>query len=421
MDNLTANEGRNRAKPPFVRGARIVLAVTGGIAVYKIAEVVRRLVERGANVDVVMSDAATRFVTPLTFQALSGRTVWTDLWDGRADDAMAHIDLTRGAALMVVAPATADHLARFAQGRADDLVSTLALARTCPLAVVPAMNQAMWHHPATQRNVAQLQADGVAIWGPAVGAQACGEVGAGRMIEPHEILARIEAALAPKWFQGKRVVLTAGPTYEPIDPVRVLTNLSSGKMGFALAEAFACAGAEVTVIAGPTALPTPWGVTRVDVVTAQQMRSAAHEYAAGADLFVGVAAVADYRPETQQEHKIKKSAATLTLTLVKNPDILAEIAALPQGPLCVGFAAESRDLDHYAERKRREKGLALVVGNLAQEALGQDETRVVLYDDDGRHPVPAGDKFEVAWAILAHLKRMISVRDEGAASETTPS
>jgi phosphopantothenoylcysteine decarboxylase/phosphopantothenate--cysteine ligase len=421
MDNLTANEGRNTAKPPFVRGARIVLAVTGGIAVYKIAEVVRRLVERGANVDVVMSDAATRFVTPLTFQALSGRTVWTDLWDGRADDAMAHIDLTRGAALMVVAPATADHLARFAQGRADDLVSTLALARTCPLAVVPAMNQAMWHHPATQRNVAQLQADGVAIWGPAVGAQACGEVGAGRMIEPHEILARIEAALAPKWFQGKRVVLTAGPTYEPIDPVRVLTNLSSGKMGFALAEAFACAGAEVTVIAGPTALPTPWGVTRVDVVTAQQMRSAAHEYAAGADLFVGVAAVADYRPETQQEHKIKKSAATLTLTLVKNPDILAEIAALPQGPLCVGFAAESRDLDHYAERKRREKGLALVVGNLAQEALGQDETRVVLYDDDGRHPVPAGDKFEVAWAILAHLKRMISVRDEGAASETTPS
>ncbi|BBD77070.1 bifunctional phosphopantothenoylcysteine decarboxylase/phosphopantothenate--cysteine ligase CoaBC [Hydrogenophilus thermoluteolus] len=421
MDNLTANEGRNRAKPPFVNGQRIVLAVTGGIAVYKIAEVVRRLVDRGATVDVVMSDAATRFVTPLTFQALSGRTVWTDLWDGRAEDAMAHIDLTRGAALMVVAPATADHLGRFAQGRADDLVSTLALARTCPLAVVPAMNQAMWHHPATQRNVAQLQADGVAIWGPAVGAQACGEVGAGRMIEPHEILARIEAALAPKWFQGKRVVLTAGPTYEPIDPVRVLTNLSSGKMGFALAEAFAMAGAEVTVIAGPTALPTPWGVTRVDVVTAQQMRSAAHEYAPSADLFVGVAAVADYRPETPQEHKIKKSASTLTLTLVKNPDILAEIAALPHGPLCVGFAAESRDLDHYAECKRREKGLSLVVGNLAQEALGQDETRVVLYDDFGRHPVPAGNKSEVAWAILAHLKRMISVRDEGATCETTPS
>ena len=388
--------------------------MTGGIAAYKVCEVVRRLVERGAVVDVVMSEAATRFVTPLTFQALSGRRVWHDLWGGEADDAMAHIDLTRGAALMVVAPATADALARLAQGRADDLVSALALARDCPLAVVPAMNRAMWSHPGTQRNLAQVREDGAEVWGPASGAQACGEVGEGRMIEAAEIVRAIEAQLAPKWFRGKRVVLTAGPTQEPLDPVRVLTNLSSGKMGFALAEAFAMAGAEVVLIAGPSSLATPWGVRRIDVQTALEMRDAALVHAPGADLFVGVAAVADYRPEREAPQKIKKSAERLTLTLVRNPDILAEVAALPNGPLCVGFAAESEALDRYAEEKRQRKGLALVVGNLAHEALGHDRTRVVLYDAAGRHPLPPGDKTEVAWGILAHLRSLLSASSEGA-------
>jgi len=393
--------------PPFVAGQRIVVAVTGGIAAYKAAEVVRRLRARGATVDVVLSQGATQFVTPLTFQALSGRPVWSDLWDGRTSDAMAHIDLTRGAAYLVVAPATADLLARLATGRADDLVAALALARTCPMAVVPAMNQAMWHHPATQRNVAQLRADGVSVWGPTEGAQACGEVGLGRMIEPDEIVARIEQALAPSLFAGRKVVLTAGPTFEPIDPVRGMTNLSSGKMGFALAEAFAQAGADVTLIAGPVSLPTPLGVRRIDVVTAEAMRTATLANVADAALFVAVAAVADYRPAKPLAHKKKKGDEEWSLSLVKNPDILAEVAHLPGGPPCVGFAAESESLDEYAEGKRRAKGLIMVVGNLVQEAIGQDQTRVVLFDAAGRHPLPPGTKTEVAWRILYHLNHLL--------------
>lgn len=406
-DSESVERSEAGARPPFVAGRRVVLAVTGGIAAYKAAEVVRRLRAQGATVDVVLSDAAARFVTPLTFQALSGRPVWSDLWDGRAPDGMVHIELTRGAAAMVVAPATADLLARLATGRADDLVATLALARTCPLAVVPAMNQAMWRHPATQRNVQQLLADGVAVWGPAPGAQACGETGPGRMIEPEEIVARLERLLAPKWFAGQKVVLTAGPTFEPIDPVRGITNLSSGKMGFALAQAFAEAGAEVVLIAGPVVLATPLGVQRIDVQTAAEMRAAALVHAAGANLFVGVAAVADYRPAELLPQKRKKGEESWQLPLVKNPDILAEVAQMPNAPLCVGFAAESESLDAYAEGKRRAKGLLLVVGNLVQEALGQNQTRVVLYDAAGRHPLPPGDKREVAWRILEHLARLM--------------
>ncbi|MCX7945910.1 MAG: bifunctional phosphopantothenoylcysteine decarboxylase/phosphopantothenate--cysteine ligase CoaBC [Hydrogenophilus sp.] len=395
-----------------VAGQRIVLAVTGSVAAYKACEVVRRLRERGALVDVVMSRAATRLVSPLTFQALTGRPVWQRWWGGGTASGMEHIELTRGAALMVVAPATADVIARLAQGRADDLVAAAALARTVPLAVVPAMNQAMWENRATQRNVATLIADGVAVWGPGRGAQACGEEGAGRMLEPAEIVARIEAALMPKWFDGRKAVITAGPTFEPLDPVRGITNRSSGRMGFALAAVLAAAGAEVVLVSGPTSLPTPWGVRRVDVVTAQEMYEAVLGSIDGADLFIAVAAVADFRPAQRVETKIKKGTAPLTLTLTPNPDILAEVAALPGGPLCVGFAAETDELDRNAEEKRRRKGVAVVIGNLVNEALGSETTRVVLYDEEGRHPLPAGRKEWVAKEIVRYLHRRFFARGE---------
>ncbi len=412
MEDRIAKANEGDVTPPFVRGQRFVVGVTGGIAAYKTCALVRQLRQAGAEVDVVMSHAATEFVTALTFQALSGRPVWVDVWEGRAADGMAHIELTRGAALMVVAPATADALARFAQGRAEDLLSTLALARACPMAVAPAMNQAMWQHPATQRNVAQLIADGVMVWGPASGAQACGETGPGRMLEPEEIFAAIEAALAPKCLSGVRVLITAGPTAEPIDPVRVLTNLSSGKMGFALAHACAQAGAEVQLIAGPVALPTPWGVRRVDVRTALEMRDAVMAHVAACDVFISVAAVADYRPAQMASQKIKKGAERLPLELVRNPDILAEVAALPNAPLCVGFAAESEDVERYARDKLVRKGLALVVANDVREALGRDDTRVLLVQAQKTTPLPPADKASTAWRIVAHLARLWQPRSQ---------
>lgn len=404
-------ERNESGAPPFLFGRRIVLGVTGGVAAYKAAELVRRLVQTGAQVDVVLTPGGAHFVTPTTFQALSGRPVWCDPWDERRANAMAHIDLTRGADLLLVAPCTADAMARFAQGQADDLLATLALARACPMAVAPAMNRQMWLHPATQRNRAQLVADGVLFWGPAEGEQACGEIGPGRMIEPDEIVARLEAFFAPKWFSGHAVLVTAGPTYEPLDPVRVLTNLSSGKMGYALAQAFAQAGATVTLVSGPVSLPTPWGVTRVDVTTAEEMRTAVLERVPGHRIFASVAAVADYRPVRVSPQKIKKGAERLTLELVRNPDILAEVAALPEPPWCIGFAAESENLDEYAERKRREKGLQLVVGNLVQEAMGRDENTVVLYDENGRIPLPTADKAQVAWGIVRHVARRLGLID----------
>lgn len=388
-----------------LRGKRIVLGVTGGVAAYKTCELARLLVKAGVTVDVVMTAAAKHFVTPQTFQALTGRPVFMSLWDECCANGMAHIDLTRNADAVLVAPATADFLARLAHGLADDLLATLCLARDCPLLVAPAMNRQMWESPATQRNVAQLRNDGVAILGPAVGAQACGEVGAGRMLEAAELLIALEAFFQPKRLQGRRVLLTAGPTFEAIDPVRGLTNASSGKMGFALARACAEAGAEVTLVAGPVALPTPAGVRRVDVQSALQMRDAV---LAGlpADIFIAVAAVADYRPLAPAEHKIKKGAATLTLELVANPDILAEVAGRPDAPFCVGFAAESRDLAAYAEAKRQTKRLPLVVGNLVQDGLGGDGNVVTLFDAGGAHPLPPGDKLTVARAIVRHIAQM---------------
>ncbi|MEW6294408.1 MAG: bifunctional phosphopantothenoylcysteine decarboxylase/phosphopantothenate--cysteine ligase CoaBC [Pseudomonadota bacterium] len=392
-----------------LNGKRIVLGVTGGVAAYKACELARLLGKAGAGVDVVMTEAATRFVAPLTFQALTGRPVYVSLWEAPQENGMAHIDLTRGADAVLVAPATADFIAKLAHGRAEDLLSSLCLARECALLVAPAMNRQMWENPATQRNVAQLRADGIAILGPAAGDQACGEVGEGRMLEAAELCDALIAFFQPKLLAGKRVLLTVGPTYEPLDPVRGLTNISSGKMGFALARACAEVGAGVTAVCGPVCLPTPAGVTRIDVQSAQQMRMAVLAQLP-TDIFIAVAAVADYRPASPAEHKTKKGAATLTLELAANPDILAEVAARPDAPFCVGFAAESRNLAAYAEGKRLAKQLPLVVGNLVQDGMGGDANVVTLFDAAGVHPLPPGDKLAIARAIVKHIAEMTNAQ-----------
>ena len=391
-------------------GRKIVIGVTGGVAAYKSAELVRLLVKAGADVHLVLTEGGARFVTAVTFQALSGKPVWTDLWDPRMANNMAHIDLSRDADAILIAPATADVIAKLVQGRADDLLTTLCLARDCPLLVAPAMNRQMWEHPATRRNVAQLREDGATVLGPAAGEQACGEVGLGRMLEAEELFEHLCAFLAPKLLAGRKVVLTAGPTFEAIDPVRGITNSSSGKMGFALARACHQAGAEVVLVAGPSALPTPLGVHRVNVHSALEMRDAVLGALPGASVFIGVAAVADYRPENAEEHKIKKSADARSITLVPNPDILAEVAARADAPLCVGFAAESRDLDRYAEGKRVAKKLDLVVGNLVQDGLGGDDNVVTLYDAAGAHPLPRAPKDTLARQIIDHLAPLLAAR-----------
>lgn len=387
---------------------KIVIGVTGGVAAYKSAELVRLLVKAGADVHVVLTEAGARFVTAVTFQALSGNPVWTDLWDARVPNNMAHIDLGREADAILVAPATADFMARLAQGRADDLLTTLCLARDVPLIVAPAMNRQMWEAPATRRNVAQVIEDGVTVFGPAAGEQACGEVGMGRMLEPEELSERLEGFFVPKRLAGRKVVLTAGPTFEAIDPVRGITNISSGKMGYELARACVQAGAEVVLVSGPVSLPVPAGVHRVSVAGARDMREAVFAALPGADVFIGVAAVADYRPLEVAEHKMKKKDGILTLALTQNPDILADVAALPDAPFCVGFAAESQDLDAYAEGKRRKKGLPMLVGNLVQDGMGADDNVVVLYDDAGRHPLPRAPKAEVSHGIVAHLATLLA-------------
>jgi len=389
-------------------GKKILLGVTGGIAAYKCAELVRLLKKNGAEVVVVMTAAATRFVTPLTFQALSGHPVAVDAWDPEQGGGMTHIDLTRSADLMVIAPATADFLAKIAQGRADDLLSALVLARDCPLAVAPAMNRQMWSNPATQRNMSCLQQDGIAVWGPGVGEQACGETGEGRMLEACELAEAVVAALTPKQLAGQKIVMTAGPTFEPIDPVRGITNRSSGQMGYALARAFAQAGAEVTLVSGPVNFAAPLGVKCIDVLTAEAMRQAVMAEIASATVFVGVAAVADYRPLQVAEHKLKKTESAgadggRTIALTPNPDILAEVASLPAAPYCVGFAAESQNLDDYAEAKRLRKRLPLIIGNLVSDGLGTSANRVTLYDDAGRHALPELPKSELARRLVDEL------------------
>jgi phosphopantothenoylcysteine decarboxylase/phosphopantothenate--cysteine ligase len=386
---------------------KIILGVTGGIAAYKAAELCRLLVKAGAEVQVVMTDAAQQFVTPLTFQALSGKPVLTSLWDAASGDGMAHIHLSRDADLLLVAPATADCLAKLAQGRADDLLSTLALARACKLAVAPAMNHEMWAAAPTQRNLQHLRVDGVSVLGPTAGEQACGEVGLGRMLEPTEILDALPGLLGLGVLAGKRVLITAGPTFEQIDPVRGLTNLSSGKMGYAVAQAAAEAGAEVCLVSGPTCLTSPAGVRRIDVQSAADMREAVLAELPS-DVFIAVAAVADYRVDATATQKIKKSADSLTLQLVANPDILAEVAALPDAPFCVGFAAETEHLTDHAEAKRIRKKLPLLVGNLAQDTLGQDSAELVLFDDQGQHRLPRANKLTQARHLIGHLATLLN-------------
>jgi len=373
---------------PSTSTRRIVVGVTGGIAAYKTAELVRLLVKDGVDVDVVMTQAGARFVTPMTFQALSGRPVLTDLWSSGADNAMGHIAISRGAQAILVAPASADFLAKLANGHADDLLSTLCLARECPLLVAPAMNVQMWSHAATQRNVARLREDGVTILGPGSGELACNEVGDGRMLEPEDLVAALRALAQPKLLAGRRLLVTAGPTFEAIDPVRGITNTSSGKMGFAFAQAAADAGATVTLVAGPTSLVTPTGVTRVDVRSAADMAKAVLARVAEADVFVAIAAVADYTPAKPSERKLKKSKDALTITLQPTVDILATVAARKRPPYCVGFAAESHDVLANAEAKRRRKKLPLLIANRAQDAIGSDDNEVTLLDDAGVHPLP---------------------------------
>jgi phosphopantothenoylcysteine decarboxylase/phosphopantothenate--cysteine ligase len=390
-----------------LNGKRILLGVTGGIAAYKAAVLCRLFVKAGADVQVAMTDAACRLVTPVTFQALSGKPVFTDMWDPRVADNMGHIELSRDRQLIVVAPATADFLAKVANGLADDLLSALCLARDCPLIVAPAMNRQMWERPATQRNVATLHADGVTILGPAAGDQACREVGMGRMLEPEEIFAEVVAALGPKPLSGKRIVVTAGPTFEPIDTVRGITNLSSGKMGFAVAQAAAEAGARVTLVSGPVSLATPSGVERQDVVTAREMYDAVLARARGADVFIGVAAVADYHVANRKGHKIKRTEGAPTIELAENPDILAAVAALDRPPFCVGFAAESENLREHAQAKRKRKRVPLLAANLAQEAFGRDDNALTLLDDSGETSLPRAPKIVLARQLVAHIAKML--------------
>ncbi|KWR90981.1 bifunctional phosphopantothenoylcysteine decarboxylase/phosphopantothenate--cysteine ligase CoaBC [Cupriavidus sp. IDO] len=395
-----------------LRGKHIVLGLTGGIACYKSAELVRLLTKAGATVQVAMTEAATHFITPVTMQALSGRPVFLSQWDARIDNNMAHIDLSREADAIVIAPASTDFMARLANGLCDDLLSTLCIARDCPLLVAPAMNRQMWAAPATQRNVARLRADGVAILGPGSGDQACGEVGDGRMLEPEELLEDIVAFFQPKPLAGKRVLITAGPTFEAIDPVRGITNLSSGKMGFSIARAAREAGADVLLVAGPTSLPTPRGVARTDVRSAQQMHDAVLAQLRGVDVFVAVAAVADWRPAEFSQQKLKKANDTDTpaLQFVQNPDILATVAARADAPYCVGFAAESENLEQYGEQKRQRKGVPLLVGNIGHHTFGLDDNEIVLFDAAGMTRLPRADKLSLARQLVAAIGQRLPAR-----------
>ena len=390
--------------------SRIVLGLTGGIAAYKAAELARLFVKADIAVDVCMTAAACRFIAPLTLQALSGRPVLTDLWRSGADNGMGHINLSRGASAVVVAPASADFLAKIANGHADDLLTTLTLARDCPLLVAPAMNRQMWANAANQRNVARLVADGVIVLGPGTGDQACGETGEGRMLEPEEIFAAVVASTQPKVLGGRRLLVTAGPTFEAIDPVRGITNTSSGKMGYAIAQAAAEAGAAVTLVSGPTPLATPMGVTRIDVVSAAAMLAAVEADLDGIDAFIAVAAVADYTPVSLATRKMKKTGAPLTITLQPTVDILATVAARPNAPYCVGFAAETNDIPRNADEKRRRKNVPLMIANRAQDAFGSDDNEVILFDDAGAHPLSRMGKLALARHLVAEIARRLPQR-----------
>lgn len=386
---------------------QILLGITGGIAAYKSADLVRRLKDRGAEVRVVMTQAAQEFITPLTLQALSGHPVHHDLLDPAAEAAMGHIELARWANLILVAPASADFMARLAGGQGNDLLSTLCLATQAPIALAPAMNQGMWQNPATQDNLATLERRGVRVWGPGQGDQACGESGPGRMLEPLDLAERAAGFFTQGRLQGYKVVVTAGPTREAIDPVRYLSNHSSGKMGYALAEAAACAGAQVTLISGPTQLPTPCGVERINVVSAAEMHRVSLELAPQCDLFIAAAAVADYRPGQYAQQKIKKgNEEQMRLQLVKNPDIVAEVAALKNKPFTLGFAAESEKLLEHARSKLERKRLdAIVANDISAEGIGfnSENNAVTLIDARGQTELGLRSKRQLAQDLVAEL------------------
>jgi phosphopantothenoylcysteine decarboxylase/phosphopantothenate--cysteine ligase len=397
----------------------IVLGLSGGIACYKAAELCRALVKEGATVQVVMTEAAAQFVTPVTMQALSNNPVYVSQWDPREPNNMAHINLTRHAHAILVAPASADFMAKLLHGRADDLLSLMCLARpleTVPLLLAPAMNKEMWAHPATQRNMAQLRQDGANVLGVGQGDQACGEVGDGRMLEPDELLYELTALFQPKVLQGKKVLISAGPTFEAIDPVRGITNLSSGKMAFALARAAHEAGAEVHVVAGPVSLTTPYGVARTDVRSALQMHAAVMAQVDRADVFIATAAVADWRPAEVAGEKIKKGQDGLpSFEWVENPDILADVASSSRAQTgavyCVGFAAETQYLQAQAQAKRVRKGVPLMVGNLGPATFGQDDNALLVIDEQGTQELPRASKLTLARQLMAEIANRIGKKE----------
>ena len=402
-----------------LNGKHIVLGLTGGVACYKAAYLCRLLVKEGAQVQVVMTEAAAQFITPVTMQALSNRAVYVSQWDPREPNKMAHINLSRETDAMLVAPCSADFMAKLLHGRADDLLSLMCLARPVervPLLLAPAMNREMWAHPATQRNVAQLRADGALVLGVGEGDQACGEIGDGRMLEPEELFEDLVAYFQPKVLLGRRVLISAGPTFEAIDPVRGITNLSSGKMGFALARAARDAGAQVTLVAGPVDLDGPRGVQRINVRSAQDMDAACRAQAEHADVFIATAAVADWRPTSAQTQKIKKQGdgQVPSLAFVENPDILSAIAASERarsGALyCVGFAAESQDLEAQATAKRLRKGVPLLVGNIGPATFGQDDNALLLIDAQGTLEMPRNSKLALARMLVAEIAKRLPAR-----------
>ncbi len=404
---------QNPSPESSLQGRHLLVAMSGGIAAYKVAELVRLITKARATVQVMMSEAATQFITPISLQALSGRPVILNQWDAAAPNNMHHINATRAADAMLLAPASADMLAKLAQGRADEIVSLTALARPierCPLIVAPAMNREMWAHPATQRNVSALLADGAEVWGPDAGDQACGEVGDGRMLEAADLFERLQAFFTPKRLLGRRVLITAGPTFEAIDPVRGITNRSSGKMGFAIAQAAQRAGAEVTLVAGPVHLPTPAGVRRIDIQSARDLLAAVLPLAPRHDVFIATAAVADWRPASYAEQKIKKdgSGATPQLAFTENPDTLATVAALPNPPYCVGFAAESENLLAHAQAKRERKKIPLIVANLGPATFGQDDNALLLIDAEGHRELPRAPKTQLATQLVEELARRLN-------------
>ena len=386
----------------------IVLGITGGVAAFKACELVRLLTAQGANIHVVMTEAAIHFIGQATFQALSGNKVWLDQWDPSVPNNMAHIELTRNADCVLIAPASADFISKLAHGSANDLLSTLCLARNCPLVIAPAMNKQMWENAATVRNMATIVADGTSVFGPTSGNQACGETGMGRMLEANEICEDLIGLFKPKLLAGKRVLITAGPTFEAIDPVRGITNHSSGKMGYAVARACVQAGASVQLVSGPCAQIVPRHVHAIHVQSALQMHKAVMDQAQASDIFIGVAAVADWRPTNASEQKIKKSGVNPSIELTENPDILAQVARIPSGPWCVGFAAESEALEKHGQEKRHRKGIPLLVANIGHETFGKDDNTLLLIDDNGLERLPRASKTQLAYELVKAIAQRYS-------------